>query len=95
MSTLRGLPLRKTWQYGAQGFFAPAHQEHPIDDIISRVAKAFNVKPADIKSKKKHKLYALPRQVGMLPSQGTYGVFISGNRGSLWRERSLNCDLCH
>lgn len=36
-----------------------------IEDIIAQVAKVFNVKPADIKSKKKHKLYSLPRQVGM------------------------------
>jgi chromosomal replication initiator protein len=36
-----------------------------IDEIISYVSKTFNVKPSDVKSKKKHKLYSVPRQVAM------------------------------
>jgi chromosomal replication initiator protein len=36
-----------------------------IEHIITQVAKAFNVKPLEIKSRKKHKLYSFPRQVGM------------------------------
>ncbi|MDQ1274816.1 MAG: chromosomal replication initiator protein, partial [Euryarchaeota archaeon] len=35
------------------------------EDIITHVSKAFNIKPSDLKSKKKHKMYSLPRQVGM------------------------------
>jgi chromosomal replication initiator protein len=66
MSTLRGLPLTKDLADAALRDILRRHTKNiTIDDIISRVAKAFNVKPADIKSKKKHKLYALPRQVGM------------------------------
>jgi chromosomal replication initiator protein len=66
MSTLRGLPLTKDLADTALRDILRRHTKNiTIDDIISRVAKAFNVKPADIKSKKKHKLYALPRQVGM------------------------------
>ena len=66
MSTLRGLPLTKDLADTALKDILRRHTKNiTIDDIISRVAKAFNVKPADIKSKKKHKLYALPRQVGM------------------------------
>jgi chromosomal replication initiator protein len=46
-------------------------QDRPIsiDTIITTVSKAFNVKPSDIKSKKKHKLYSFPRQVGMYLSR--------------------------
>ena len=66
MSTLRGLPLTKDLADTALRDILRRHTKNiTIEDIISRVAKAFNVKPADIKSKKKHKLYALPRQVGM------------------------------
>jgi chromosomal replication initiator protein len=70
MSTLRGLPLTKDLADTALRDILQRHTKNiTIDDIISRVAKAFNVKPADIKSKKKHKLYALPRQVGMYMSR--------------------------
>ncbi len=66
MSTLRGLPLTKDLADTALRDILRRHTKNiTIEDIISRVAKAFNVKPVDIKSKKKHKLYALPRQVGM------------------------------
>lgn len=66
MSTLRGLPLTKDLADTALRDILRRHTKNiTIEDIISRVAKAFNVKSADIKSKKKHKLYALPRQVGM------------------------------
>jgi chromosomal replication initiator protein len=40
-----------------------------IETIINTVCKAFNVKSSDIKSKKKHKLYSFPRQVGMYLSR--------------------------
>ncbi len=36
-----------------------------VNDIISTVCRTFNVKPVDLKSKKKQKMYAFPRQVGM------------------------------
>jgi chromosomal replication initiator protein len=66
MSTLQGIPLT---QQLAQQALKDIIQRHvktlTVDDIIHAVAKAFNVKPADIRSKKKHKLYSLPRQVGM------------------------------
>lgn len=66
MSTLRGLPLTTSLADTALRDILRRHTKNiTIDDIISRVAKAFNVKPADIKSRKKHKLYSLPRQVGM------------------------------
>ncbi|MEW6348381.1 MAG: chromosomal replication initiator protein DnaA [Thermodesulfobacteriota bacterium] len=36
-----------------------------VNDIIAAVSKTFNVKPADIKSKKKQRMFAFPRQIGM------------------------------
>ncbi len=36
-----------------------------VNDIIAAVCKTFNVKAADIKSKKKQKMFAFPRQIGM------------------------------
>jgi len=66
MSTLQGLPLTKTLAQSAlREILHRPKKNITVDDIISVVSKAYNVKPADIKSKKKHKLYALPRQVGM------------------------------
>ncbi|MGB6064300.1 MAG: chromosomal replication initiator protein DnaA [Desulfomonilaceae bacterium] len=66
MSTLRGLPLTKNLAEMALRDILRRHTKNiTVDDIIARVAKAFNVKASDIKSRKKHKLYALPRQVGM------------------------------
>jgi chromosomal replication initiator protein len=66
MSTLQGIPLSRDLAQVALREILHRHKKSiTVDDIISHVAKAFNVKAADIKSKKKHKLYALPRQIGM------------------------------
>lgn len=66
MSSLQGVPLsRALAQEALREILHRRIKPVTIDLIISHVAKAFNVKPADLKSKKKHKLYALPRQVGM------------------------------
>lgn len=66
MSTLQGLPLTKSLAQSAlREILHRPRKNITVDDIISVVSKAYNVKPADIKSKKKHKLYAQPRQVGM------------------------------
>ncbi len=66
MSTLQGIPLSKELAQVALREILHRHKKNiTVDDIITHVAKAFNVKAADIKSKKKHKLYALPRQIGM------------------------------
>ena len=66
MSTLQGIPLTKELAQVALREILHRHAKAiTIDDIISHSAKAFNVKPADIKSKKKHKQFALPRQVAM------------------------------
>jgi chromosomal replication initiator protein len=66
MSTLQGLPLtRSLAQSALREILQRPKRNITVDDIISVVSKAYNVKPADIKSKKKHKLYAQPRQVGM------------------------------
>ncbi len=66
MSTLQGLPLtRSLAQSALREILHRPKRKITVDDIISVVSKAYNVKPADIKSKKKHKLYAQPRQVGM------------------------------
>ncbi len=66
MSALQGAPL--TRDLAEEALREILHRKTKIitiESIISHVAKAFNVKPADVKSKKKHKLYSLPRQVGM------------------------------
>lgn len=66
MSSLQGVPLsRALAQEALREILRRRIKPVTVDLIISQVAKAFNVKPADLKSKKKHKLYALPRQVGM------------------------------
>jgi chromosomal replication initiator protein len=66
MSSLQGVPLSTSLaQEALREILHRKIKPVTIDLIISHVAKAFNVKPADLKSKKKHKLYALPRQVGM------------------------------
>ncbi|MEW6139073.1 MAG: chromosomal replication initiator protein DnaA [Thermodesulfobacteriota bacterium] len=66
MSSLHGLPLSESLaQQALREILSRKVKPVTIDSIISHVAKAFNVKPADLKSKKKHKLYSLPRQVGM------------------------------
>lgn len=66
MSTLQGIPLTKELAQTALREILHRHSKAiTMDDIISHSAKAFNIKPADIKSKKKHKQFALPRQVAM------------------------------
>jgi chromosomal replication initiator protein len=66
MSTLQALPLTKDLARIALKEILHRHSKAvTVDDIISATSKAFNVKSSDIKSKKKHKLYSLPRQVGM------------------------------
>lgn len=66
MSTLQGLPLTKDLaKLALKDIVERSTKTVTVDEIIDRVARAFNVKPADIKSKKKHKQFARPRQVGM------------------------------
>jgi len=66
MSTLQAIPLTKQLaQVALREILHRTAKTITVDDIMSHVSRAFNVKLADIKSKKKHKLYALPRQVGM------------------------------
>ena len=66
MSTLQGLPLTKELaQFALKDIVERSSKTVTIEEIIDKVARAFNVKPADIKSKKKHKQFSRPRQVGM------------------------------
>jgi chromosomal replication initiator protein len=66
MSSLQGLPLTKQLAEAAlRSVMGRQRKPITVDQIISHVAKAFNVKPVDLKSRKKHKLFAFPRQVGM------------------------------
>jgi len=66
MSALQSLPISKDLARLALREILHRHAKTiTADDIVNRVSKAFNVKPADLKSKKRHKLYALPRQVAM------------------------------
>ena len=66
MSSLQGMPLTVDLARLALREILHRHNKAiTVDEIIARVSKTFNVKSADIKSKKKHKLYSLPRQVGM------------------------------
>ncbi len=66
MSSLQGHPLtRELAEVALRDIFRRSIKKITVDDILSHVAKAFNVKVADVKSKKKHKLYSLPRQVAM------------------------------
>ncbi len=66
MSSFQGLPLTRELAQGAlKDILHRQTKKVTIDSILSHVAKAFNVKLADIRSKKKHKFYSLPRQVAM------------------------------
>jgi chromosomal replication initiator protein len=66
MSTLQSLPLTKELaKLALRDIIHRQTKTITVEDIIAHVSKAFHVKPADIKSRKKHKLYSLPRQVGM------------------------------
>lgn len=66
MSTLQARSLSKELAQAALKEIIHHHSKIiTIEEIITKVANAFNVKPSDIKSRKKHKLYALPRQVAM------------------------------
>lgn len=66
MSSLQGIPISTDLAKLALREILHRNTKNiNIEDIISHVAKSFNIKTADLKSKKKHKLYSLPRQVGM------------------------------
>ncbi len=66
MSTLQGIPLTKELAEKAlKDVFRSQCKPITMEAVISAVAKAFNVKVSDIKSKKRHKLYSFPRQVAM------------------------------
>lgn len=66
MSSLQGIPISTNLAKLALREILHRNTKNiTIEDIISHVAKSFNIKTTDLKSKKKHKLYSLPRQVGM------------------------------
>jgi chromosomal replication initiator protein len=66
MSSLQGIPMSKQLAQNAlRDILHRNTKAITVEDVISHVSKAFNVKIVDIKSKKKNKLYSLPRQVGM------------------------------
>ena len=66
MSTLQGIPMSvELTKMALREILHRNTKTITVDDIIACVSKSFNVKPADVKSRKKHKLYSLPRQVGM------------------------------
>ncbi len=70
MSTLQGIPISVNLsKIALREILNRNTKSITVDDIITCVSKAFNVKPSDLKSKKKHKLYSLPRQVGMFLSR--------------------------
>ena len=70
MSTLQGVPLSVDLAQNAVEDIIPRHvKQITIEEIISTVAKAYNVKASDIKSKKKHKRFSFPRQVAMFLSR--------------------------
>lgn len=70
MSTLQGIPISVNLSKMALREILHRNTKTiTVDDIIACVSKSFNVKPADVKSRKKHKLYSLPRQVGMFLSR--------------------------
>jgi chromosomal replication initiator protein len=69
-SALQGLPLtRDLAKLALKEMLQRQIKNVTIEDIIGHISKTFNVRVADIKSKKKHKLYSLPRQVGMYLSR--------------------------
>jgi chromosomal replication initiator protein len=66
MSSLQCLPLTLELAKNALKNIAPRNIKRiTTEEIITQVSKRFNVKISDIKSKKKAKLYSLPRQLGM------------------------------
>ncbi|MGC8657534.1 MAG: chromosomal replication initiator protein DnaA [Desulfomonilaceae bacterium] len=66
MSSLQGIPISVNLaKLALREILQRNTKSVTIEDIISYVAKSFNIKTSDLKSKKKHKLYSLPRQVGM------------------------------
>lgn len=66
MSSLQGIPISVNLaKLALREILQRNTKTITIEDIISYVAKSFNIKTSDLKSKKKHKLYSLPRQVGM------------------------------
>lgn len=66
LSSLRGVPIDLELAKQAVGDLAP-HQTRnlTVDDVINYVARFYNVKASDIKSKKKAKIYVVPRQLCM------------------------------
>ncbi len=66
MSSLQGIPVSiNLAKLALREILHRNSKAITIEDIINHVSKAFNIKPSDLKSKKKHKMYSLPRQVGM------------------------------
>ncbi len=66
MSSLQGLPLSESLAQSAlREILHRNTRTITVEGIIAHVAKVYNVKVSDIKSKKKHKLYSGPRQIGM------------------------------
>ncbi len=66
MSSIHSLPINMDLaQTALKEILHKNFKAVTIEDVIQHVSKAFNVKAQDVKSKKKHKMYSLPRQVGM------------------------------
>jgi len=66
MSSLQGIPVSiDLAKLALREILHRNSKAITIEDIITHVSKAFNIKASDLKSKKKHKMYSLPRQVGM------------------------------
>ena len=66
MSILQGIPLTMDLaEVALKDIIHRRTKPITVEMIISHVSKTFNVKTSDIKSKKRHKLYSFPRQVGM------------------------------
>ena len=73
MSSLQGIPISiDLAKIALREILHRNTKNITIEDIISHVSRAFNVKVTDLKSKKKHKLYSLPRQVGTVPRQKSH-----------------------
>ncbi len=81
MSTLQSIPLTKELaEIALRDIIHRQTKNITIDDIIAHVSKAFHVKPADIKSKKKHKLYSSASPGRHVSCPGTDRVVLSGHR---------------
>ena len=70
MSTLQGIPISVNLsKIALREILHRNTKTVTVDDIINCVSKSFNVKSVDVKSRKKHKRFSLPRQVGMFLSR--------------------------